>query len=119
MVEEDDAVRQFVTTVLSSDVDLRITAAGCCRDTVTALTQNDFDVALIGCALADGNACGLGEALRQCAEQRGRSIHVIALRGPGACDEECLGLGADQRLTKPFGPEALLDAVAAGLQPAR
>ncbi len=115
VVEEDDAVRQFVATALSSDPRLRVAATGCCRETVAELASKDFDLALIGCALADGDACALGEALRQRARERGRRIHVIALRGAGGC-EECHGLGADQGLTKPFSLESLLETVAAGLQ---
>ena len=114
VMEEDEAVRLLVAEALSSDCRLRVTSVGCSRDIFTALAQQDFDLVVVGCPLHDGCSCGVCDALHQHGAASARVPRVVALRSAGA--QKCLGQGADQHLSKPFGIGALLQATAAGLR---
>ena len=92
-------------------------------EAVDAAAANDFDVVLMDVRMPGVDGLAATRRIRALGGARG-AVPVVALTAQAFVGEleECLAAGMDSRLTKPYAPAALLDAVslaAARRAPAR
>jgi two-component system KDP operon response regulator KdpE len=100
-----------------------VTAVASAEDALDALALHQFDAAILDLLLPDGNGVELTASIREWSQ-----IPVIVLSAVGEEEQKVRALraGADDYITKPFGPdelmarlEAVLRRVAVAPEPAR
>jgi signal transduction histidine kinase/DNA-binding NarL/FixJ family response regulator len=81
-------------------------------EAVVAAAANDFDVVLMDVRMADLDGLAATRRIRALGGARG-AVPIVALTAQAFVGEmeECLAAGMNSRLTKPYAPGALLEAV--------
>ena len=81
-------------------------------EAVAAAAANDFDVVLMDVRMADLDGLAATRRIRALGGARG-AVPIVALTAQAFVGEmeECLAAGMNSRLTKPYAPGALLEAV--------
>jgi two-component system response regulator FixJ len=113
VVDDDPIVRESVQRILRS-VGLTVQAYGSAVDFLA-----EFDIEQAGCLLLDIRMPGMdGLELQQELAARGATIPIIFITGYGEVTTAVRALrkGALEFLEKPFGDQALLDAVRRGIE---
>lgn len=112
VVDDDEAVRRFLRTVLKGQgydiVDAPTVAAG-----IDAVAQVQPDVVLLDLGLPDGEGV---EVLRAMPAHRHVPVIVLSARGQEGDKVVALDSGADDYLTKPFGSSELLARIRVALR---
>jgi len=104
LVDDDRSIQRALTPLLQSrgfDVDV----AGTGRDALRAVAERPPDVIVLDLGLPDIEGTSV---CRQVRERSSTPIIVLSARGSEADKVAALDLGADDYVTKPFGPEELL-----------
>lgn len=99
IVEDDDAIRGFVSLSFENDGYLTITAASV-TEAEFALRANDFALVIVDLGLPDGSGIDVIHKARQ---KLDTPILVLSARTLENDKVEALDAGADDYLTKPFG----------------
>lgn len=99
IVEDDDAIRGFVSLSFENDGYLTVTAASV-TEAEFALRANDFELVIVDLGLPDGSGIDVIHKARQ---ELDTSILVLSARTLENDKVEALDAGADDYLTKPFG----------------
>jgi two-component system, OmpR family, KDP operon response regulator KdpE len=112
IIEDDEAVRRFLKTVLKgqgySIVEAPTGAAG-----MDAMKRTQPDVVLLDLGLPDGDGI---EVLRAMPPHRHIPVIVLSARGQEGDKVVALDSGADDYLTKPFGSSELLARIRVALR---
>lgn len=108
MVEDDDAMRASLETVLR-DAGHEVRAFSCAEDFLSAQA-----VSKAGCVVSDVRLPGMdGLGLLRCLRETGNDVPVVLITGHGDIPLAVMGMkaGAADFLEKPFDVESLLTAI--------
>jgi DNA-binding response OmpR family regulator len=103
-IDDDAAMRQLIGDYLGEN-DLRVTTVATGADMEKVLAEQAIDVVVLDLRLAGEDGMQLAKQLRETSEI---PISIVSGRKDEADRVMALELGADDYLTKPFGPRELL-----------
>lgn len=108
-LDDDPAMRELIAEYLA-DHDLRVTAVATGKALEAVLAEHAIDVILLDLRLAGEDGMQIARRVRETSEI---PIIIVSGRKDEADRVMALELGADDYLTKPFGPRELLARVRA------
>ena len=111
-IEEEPSVRQATATLLRSR-GYAVTLAGTGAEGLSAFERHKPDVVILDLGLPDTNGVEICRQLRARADV---PIVILSVRGDETTKVHALDAGADDYVTKPFGPEELLARIRVGLR---
>src|SRR5436309_7555463 len=111
-IDDDAAMRQLIGDYLSEN-DLRVTTVATGADMEKVLAEHAIDIVVLDLRLAGEDGMHLARKLRERSEI---PIIIVSGRKDEADRVMALELGADDYVTKPFGPRELLARVRAVLR---
>jgi len=111
-IDDDAAMRNLIASYLSEN-DLRVTTAASGAEMAAALAANAIDLVVLDLRLEGEDGLQLARRLR---EDGQTPIIIVSGRETEADRVMALELGADDYLTKPFGPRELLARIRAVLR---
>jgi len=111
-IDDDAAMRNLIASYLSEN-DLRVTTAASGAEMAAALAANAIDLVVLDLRLEGEDGLQLARQLR---EDGQTPIIIVSGRETEADRVMALELGADDYLTKPFGPRELLARIRAVLR---
>ncbi|HEU0035179.1 MAG TPA: response regulator [Kofleriaceae bacterium] len=111
IIDDDEAVRRFLRTVLNGQ-GYRTVEAATVGAGIDVLTNTEPDVVLLDLGLPDGDGVDVLRAMPE------RHVPVIVLSARGQEGDKVVALdsGADDYLTKPFGSSELLARIRVALR---
>src|SRR5258707_1071935 len=111
-IDDDAAMRQLIADYLGEN-DLRVTAVATGAEMERVLAEQAIDVVVLDLRLAGEDGMQLAKRLRETSE-----VPIIIVSGRKDEADRVMGLelGADDYITKPFGPRELLARVRAVLR---
>ena len=109
IVDDEPHIRKLVKVNLEAR-DYTIQEAGTGQEALSLSAQQAFDLVLLDLVLPDMSGI---EVCAQIREQSDVAIIVLSARGEEELKVEALDAGADDYVTKPFGPEELLARIRA------
>src|SRR5712671_2832416 len=111
-IDDDAAIRQLIADYLGEN-DLRVTTVATGAEMERVLAEHAIDVVVLDLRLVGEDGMQLAKKLRETSE-----IPIIIVSGRKDEADRVMGLelGADDYLTKPFGPRELLARVRAVLR---
>ncbi len=112
IVEDEEAISNFISAVLSSS-QFNIIKTGKGRDAVSMAASYRPDLILLDLGLPDLDGI---EVIKNIREWSDMPIIVVSARGHEREKVEALDLGADDYITKPFGTSELLARIRAGIR---
>jgi len=112
LVEDSQAMRTFVGSVLEASGDYSVDEVKDGFDALRLLPRTDYDLVITDINMPDINGLELIRAIRQHARHANTPLVVITTNDRERDVERALKLGATAVLTKPFTPEDLLTTVA-------
>lgn len=112
LIEDDRSICSFITTTLCNNGYL-VTTAASGTEGISLAASNRPDVILLDLGLPDMDGCEVIQKLRS---WTGIPIIVISARTTEQDKVTALDLGADDYLTKPFGPAELMARIRTGLR---
>lgn len=112
LIEDDRSICSFITTTLCTNGYL-VTTAASGTEGISLAASNRPDVILLDLGLPDMDGCEVIQKLRS---WTGIPIIVISARTTEQDKVTALDLGADDYLTKPFGPAELMARIRTGLR---
>lgn len=112
VVEDERAMRRFLTTALESH-GFGVVEAGSCREALAQFTSHRPDFVILDLGLPDGDGLDVTRQLRSFSRV---PILVLSARGREQDKVLVLDAGADDYVTKPFGTEELLARVRVALR---
>ncbi len=112
LVDDEVAIQRAVAPLLRSrGYDVEVAATG--AEAVIAVVDRSPDLIVIDLGLPDLDGA---EVCRRIRKQSKAPIVILSARGEEADKVEALDLGADDYVTKPFGPEELLARIRVALR---
>ena len=111
-IDDDPAMRELIADYLGEN-DLRVTTVATGAEMEKVLAEHAVDVVVLDLRLAGEDGMQLAKKLRETSEI---PIIIVSGRKDEADRVMALELGADDYLTKPFGPRELLARVRAVLR---
>jgi two-component system, OmpR family, response regulator len=111
-IDDDPAIRELITEYLGEN-DLRVTAVATGAEMEKVLAEHAVDVVVLDLRLGGEDGMQIAKKLRDGSEI---PIIIVSGRKDEADRVMALELGADDYLTKPFGPRELLARVRAVLR---
>jgi two-component system KDP operon response regulator KdpE len=111
-VDDEPSVRRATATLLRSR-GYAVTLAGSGAEGVSAFEREKPDLVILDLGLPDGNGVDVCRQIRARADV---PILILSVRGDETTKVHALDAGADDYVTKPFGPEELLARIRAGLR---
>jgi two-component system OmpR family response regulator len=111
-IDDDAAMRNLIASYLAEN-ELRVTTAASGAEMAAALATHAIDLVLLDLRLAGEDGMQLARELR---EEGETPIIIVSGRQEEADRVMALELGADDYLTKPFGPRELLARIRAVLR---
>ncbi len=112
LIEDDRAIRSFLRTCLASSP-YRLIEAECGSEGMEALTKRRPDLVLLDLGLPDMDGLDIVKTVRTWSSV---PIIILSARGQEKLKVECLDVGADDYVTKPFGVDELLARMNAALR---
>src|SRR3981081_2369788 len=111
-IDDDPAMRELIADYLCEN-DLRVTTVATGADMDKVLAEHAIDVVVLDLRLAGEDGMQLAKKLRETSE-----VPIIIVSGRKDEADRVMGLelGADDYITKPFGPRELLARVRAVLR---
>jgi len=116
LVIDDDPEIQNLARVVLAAADRRIETVGAITAAESVLRDRTPDLIVLDLLLPDGDGRTLLMRLRDRIETVATPILVLSASGGGRARAECLSLGADRVIEKPFDPGVLAEAVASELE---
>ncbi|HEY1460388.1 MAG TPA: response regulator [Casimicrobiaceae bacterium] len=112
VIDDDAAIRELIANYLGEN-DLRVTTVATGADMTKVLAEHAVDLVVLDLRLGGEDGMQLAKKLRESSE-----IPIIIVSGRQDEADRVMGLelGADDYLTKPFGPRELLARVRAVLR---
>lgn len=111
-IDDEPSVRQATATLLRSR-GYAVTLAGTGAEGLSAFERHKPDVVILDLGLPDTNGVEICRQLRARADV---PIVILSVRGDETTKVHALDAGADDYVTKPFGPEELLARIRVGLR---
>jgi CheY-like chemotaxis protein len=111
---EDNPVNQKVALVNLKKLGFDVQVAGNGREALIALAGNRFDLILMDCQMPEMDGFEATRAIRQREEQSAaRRVPIVALTANAleGDREQCISVGMDDYLTKPFKQEQLREVL--------
>lgn len=108
---DDDPEIQLLLRYLFAGEGREVVFAATAAEAESALASARFDLVLLDLLLPDGDGRELLRRLRVDSRSRGIPVLVLSGKEGSAARDECLELGADDFLAKPFDPARIRDAV--------
>ncbi len=112
LVDDEPPIQRATATLLRSR-GYAVTVAGTGAEALEVLDRDRPSLAIVDLGLPDIDGTALCQRLRARADI---PIIVLSVRGEERSKVQALDAGADDYVTKPFGPEELLARVRAGLR---
>ena len=114
LAADDDYLSRMLVEMLLGRAGCLIDTATNGREAVVLATQSQYDLVLMDLQMPELDGLSAIRQMRGAATGMNRTTPVIALTAHDTLDdcERCLEAGADEYLTKPFSPDALLAVVA-------
>ena len=109
IVDDEPHIRKLVKVNLEAR-DYTVQEAGTGQEALSLFAQQAFDLVILDLVLPDMSGI---EVCAQIREQSDVAIIVLSARGEEELKVEALDAGADDYVTKPFGPEELLARIRA------
>ncbi len=113
LLVDDEVAIQRATAPLLRSRGYTVTVAGSGRDAIDAFERERPDLVILDLGLPDMDGI---EVCRQVRERADTPIVVLSARGAEKDKVAALDQGADDYVTKPFGPEELMARVRAALR---
>jgi two-component system, OmpR family, KDP operon response regulator KdpE len=116
LVVDDERQILRALRIILRDAGFEVATAGTAREALDALAIRPPDAAILDLILPDGNGVDICSSIREWSE-----MPVIVLSAVGEESEKVRALeaGADDYVTKPFGPDELIARLRAALRRAR
>src|SRR5262245_46690567 len=111
-IDDEPSVRGATATLLRSR-GYSVTLASTGAEGLSAFERDRPDLVILDLGLPDTNGVDLCRQLRTRADV---PIVILSVRGDETTKVRALDAGADDYVTKPFGPEELLARIRAGLR---
>jgi two-component system, OmpR family, KDP operon response regulator KdpE len=111
-IDDEPSVRQATATLLRSR-GYAVTLAGTGAEGLSAFEREKPDLVILDLGLPDANGVDICRQLRARADV---PIVILSVRGDETTKVHALDAGADDYVTKPFGPEELLARIRVGLR---
>jgi CheY-like chemotaxis protein len=114
LLVEDNPVNQKVALVNLKKLGFDVQVAGNGREALIALAGNRFDLILMDCQMPEMDGFEATRAIRQREEQSAaRRVPIVALTANAleGDREQCISVGMDDYLTKPFKQEQLREVL--------
>ena len=112
LVDDEPSIQRATATLLRSR-GYAVTVAGSGADALSLFDRERPSLVLLDLGLPDMDGTAVCRQLRERADV---PILVVSVRGDERSKVEALDAGADDYVTKPYGPEELLARVRAGLR---
>ncbi|MEG1849178.1 MAG: response regulator transcription factor, partial [Oscillospiraceae bacterium] len=112
VVEDESAIRNFISTILVAD-GYRVIHADSGRQAESLIRTSHPDVILLDLGLPDMDGMEILRSVRQTANT---PVIIVSARGHEKEKVTALDLGADDYIVKPFGPEELLARIRAAIR---
>ncbi len=112
IVEDDQTISKFVSTMLSSN-GYDSVCAGTGKEALSLAASHVPDLVLLDLGLPDADGIEVLQALRQWSAT---PVIVVSARGRERDKVEALDLGADDYITKPFGNSELMARIRTALR---
>jgi len=112
LVEDEEAIGNFITAVLSSN-QYNLIRTGSGKEAVSMAASHSPDMILLDLGLPDMDGI---EVLRTIRSWSSLPIIVVSARGHERDKVQALDLGADDYITKPFGTSELLARIRTGIR---
>jgi CheY-like chemotaxis protein len=121
LIVDDDADARFLTGQLLTARGAQVTVVGSARDALNAMKQKHFDVIVADIGMPGEDGYALIRAVRALTMQEGGRTPAVAMTAYASLRdrEQALVAGFDWHVPKPVDPEALVDAIANAISPAR
>ncbi len=109
LVAEEDQLNRTLAEMLLTRAGCLVDLAGSGREALAMLNKTSYDLLLIDAEMLQAEGAATIEHIRGQAEATGRRLHVVATVGGrhGRREQGHLG-GIEERISKPFTPEALI-----------
>ena len=111
-IDDEPSVRQATATLLRSR-GYAVTLASTGAEGLSAFERQKPDLVILDLGLPDANGVDVCRQLRARADV---PILILSVRGEETTKVHALDAGADDYVTKPFGPEELLARIRVGLR---
>ncbi len=112
IVEDDRNISNFVETILQTG-GYQVLTAQTCKQGMLVFASHLPDLIILDLGLPDMDGV---ELIRQVRQSHGTPILVLSARTDEADKVQALDLGANDYITKPFGPEELMARIRAALR---
>lgn len=104
IIEDEMSIRNFMTTILTNN-NYRVIAASSGSEAISLIGSHGPDIILLDLGLPDMDGLSVLKSVR---ERTSTPIIVVSARSFEQEKVKALDLGADDYITKPFGPSELL-----------
>ena len=111
LVDDSQTTRSFAIAALEAGGDVEITEASTGVEALKILPRQQFDLVITDINMPDINGLELIKFTRTHAKYKDTPVIIISTEGRESDQKRALDLGANEYLTKPFTPEALVAAV--------
>jgi two-component system chemotaxis response regulator CheY len=111
LVDDSQTTRSFAVAALEAGGELEITEAGTGVEALKILPRQQFDLVITDINMPDINGLELIRFTRTHSNYKDTPVIIISTEGRDTDQKRALDLGANEYITKPFTPEALVAAV--------
>jgi two-component system chemotaxis response regulator CheY len=111
VVDDSKVMRDMVTACLRPDPDVVVTHAASGLEAIEQLSLRAFDLVVLDLNMPDIGGLEVIEFVRSQDKLRTLPILVVTTRGDDDSRAGAMNAGANQYMTKPFAPDAILDVV--------
>ena len=111
VVDDSKVMRDMIVACLRPRTDFVFTHASSGLEAIERLSMKSFQLMVLDLNMPDIGGIEVVEFVRGQDKLESLPIIVVTTRGDDASRERALGAGATMFMSKPFSPEALLDAV--------
>jgi two-component system, chemotaxis family, chemotaxis protein CheY len=117
VVDDSRVMRDMIVACLRGLADATFTQASSGLEAIERLSLAHFDAVVLDLNMPDISGIEVLEFVRAQDRLKSLPIIVVTTRGDETSRSQALGAGASRYMTKPFTPEAIVEAVTELLQP--
>lgn len=111
VVDDSRVMRDMLTACLRPDPEVVVTHAASGLEAIEQLSLRAFDLVVLDLNMPDIGGLEVIEFVRSQDKLRALPILVVTTRGDEDSRAGAMSAGANQYMTKPFAPEAILEVV--------